>query len=204
MSKRGSKWILAGVLLIAVAAGLLGYNLRAASAAERRAKEAAAQLLRQIPNDAESASDGAEAAYPDYVLNPEMDMPIREVDGVSYIGLLEIPTLGVQLPVQGEWSYPGMKLSPGRYAGSAYLHDLVICGHNYQSHFGRLDQLQAGDAVFFTDTDGNRFAYQVVEKEILAPTAVEEMVAGDWDLTLFTCTVGGASRVTIRCAMTDA
>ena len=24
----------------------------------------------------------------------------------------------------------------------------------------------------------------------------------DWDLTLFTCTIGGATRVTVRCVMT--
>jgi sortase A len=38
--------------------------------------------------------------------------------------------------------------------------------------------------------------------EILRPTAVEEMISGDWDLTLFTCTIGGATRVTIRCEKT--
>jgi sortase A len=28
---------------------------------------------------------------------------------------------------------------------------------------------------------------------------VEEMESDEWDLTLFTCTIGGKSRVTIRC-----
>ena len=37
------------------------------------------------------------------------------------------------------------------------------------------------------------------EIERLRPTAVKEMTSGDWDLTLFTCTVGGQSRVTVRC-----
>jgi len=35
--------------------------------------------------------------------------------------------------------------------------------------------------------------------ETLQPTAVEEMCSGDWDLTLFTCTLGGKFRVTVRC-----
>lgn len=30
-------------------------------------------------------------------------------------------------------------------------------------------------------------------------TRGNEMTSGHWDLTLFTCTVGGASRVTLRC-----
>ena len=47
--------------------------------------------------------------------------------------------------------------------------------------------------------DGNVFNYEVVAKETLMPTAIEEMASGDWALTLFTCTVGGSYRVTIRC-----
>jgi sortase A len=43
----------------------------------------------------------------------------------------------------------------------------------------------------------------VVEKEVLKSTAIEEMEAGEWDLTLFTCTIGGADRITIRCEKTE-
>ena len=69
-----------------------------------------------------------------------------------------------------------------------------------RSHFGALKELNEGDGVFFTDMDGNRFSYRVKETEILPPGAVEEMTTGDWELTLFTCTFGGASRVTVRCS----
>lgn len=92
-----------------------------------------------------------------------------------------------------------MKVSPCRYEGSVYLNNMVICGHNYNTHFGTLKDLEKGDLLTFTDMDGNVFWYQVMVIEILQPTAVEEMVSGDWDLTLFTCTTGGATRVTIRC-----
>ncbi|MGN0969549.1 MAG: sortase, partial [Evtepia sp.] len=56
--------------------------------------------------------------------------------------------------------------------------------------------------VLFTDADGNQFRYTVAQVETLAKTAVEEMAAGDWDLTLFTCTLGGQTRVTVRCVET--
>lgn len=46
--------------------------------------------------------------------------------------------------------------------------------------------------------DGNVFTYKMVEQETLLPTSIDAMESGDWDLTLFTCTVGGQSRVTIR------
>ena len=71
--------------------------------------------------------------------------------------------------------------------------------HNYSSHFGGLSQLSEGDSVIFTDMDGVTTNYQVVAQDILAPYAVEEMTSGDYDLTLFTCTYGGQSRVTVYC-----
>lgn len=37
-----------------------------------------------------------------------------------------------------------------------------------------------------------------LEWETLEPTDLEGMEAGDWDMTLYTCTVGGQSRVTVR------
>ena len=47
--------------------------------------------------------------------------------------------------------------------------------------------------------DGETYEYTVAAKDILEPTAVEEVTAGEYDLALFTCTPGGTSRVTIYC-----
>ena len=58
--------------------------------------------------------------------------------------------------------------------------------------------------VSFTDAVGNVFLYTVAELETLGKTDVEEMQAGDWDLTLFTCTYGGKNRVTVRCVPAEA
>ena len=144
-----------------------------------------------------------EAYFPDYILNPEMDMPEKEVDGQKYIGVLRIPALLLELPVISEWSYSGLKESPCRYIGSAYLNYMVIVAHNYFSHFGHLKNLSQGDEITFTDVDGNMFGYEVIELETLSPFAIEEMTGGNWDLTLFTCTVGGQYRVTVRCVLAN-
>lgn len=37
----------------------------------------------------------------------------------------------------------------------------------------------------------------------ISADAVEEMESGDWDLSLFTCTLGGSYRVTVRCERTE-
>ncbi len=43
------------------------------------------------------------------------------------------------------------------------------------------------------------YTYTVAKVETLDPSDPDAMVDPDYDLTLFTCTVGGASRVTVRC-----
>jgi len=141
----------------------------------------------------------AEATLPSYVLNPQIKMPVKEKDGQAYIGVLEIPSLDLMLPVISEWNYARLKKAPCRYAGSAYTDDLVIAAHNYKTHFGNLKRLNEGDSVTFTDAEGNRFEYKVVLTETLMPRDVDEMKSGEFDLSLFTCTVGGSYRVTVRC-----
>ena len=68
----------------------------------------------------QAALVGGEEETPEYLRNPEMEMPVEEIEGNGYIGLLEIPALGLSLPVMSEWSYPNLKLAPCRYSGSAY------------------------------------------------------------------------------------
>ena len=113
------------------------------------------------------------ASQPAFVRYPDMEMPTKEIDGETYIGVVEIPSLELSLPVMSDWSYPQLKKAPCRYVGSVYSHDVVICGHNYDRHFGRLKELVPGDEVRFTDMDGNVFRYSVCAVEQLAKTAGE-------------------------------
>ncbi|MCI9663442.1 MAG: sortase [Lachnospiraceae bacterium] len=166
---------------------------------EKCAGDEAGKALEKIASLCPAPSDGKR----EQTFNPQMDMPVVEADGYLYIGTLEIPALGLKLPVMSSWSYPKMKIAPCRYTGSAYLDNLILAAHNYSTHFGRLGELTKGDAVIFTDTVGNQFFYQVDEITRLEGTAVEEMEAGEWDLTLFTCTLDSRSRITVRCVRTQ-
>lgn len=208
---KGTIWTMLGLLLIVAALCLSGYNLfeeRRAEAASTRAAESLNKRIAEKEAAATAdptsppASDPGEEEIPDYLLSPYMEMPVETVDGTDYIGVLDIPVLGLELPVISRWSYPDLKTAPCRYSGSAYLDSMILCAHNYPSHFGNLKTLQPGDSVTFTDVDGNEFFYEVVELETLMPTEVEELADGDWDLTLFTCTIGGRTRVVVRCLRT--
>lgn len=187
-------FIALGLFLIASGLVLAFYNIYDAN----RAAGSVSQVVNTM-DTAQLEQNLEENEIPDYLLNPDMDMPEQEIDGKLYIGRLEIPACGLELPVISRWSYPNLKIAPCRYEGSAYLDTLIIAAHNYPAHFGNLKNLKQSDEIMFTDMDGNIFRYAVVEKEVLKDTAIEEMEAGEWDLTLFTCTIGGASRMTIRC-----
>lgn len=126
------------------------------------------------------------------------EMPTMRIDGNEYIGYLELPTISISLPVMKDWSYPQLRVSPCRYHGSAYDDTMVIMAHNYDRHFGRLQSLQVGDPVQFVDARGNVFRYVVAGHEQLGKYDVEEMIIGDWDMTLFSCTFGGRARNTVR------
>ncbi len=204
-TRLGNVLLAAGALFLAAALLLTGNNLvetyQAGQTSERLSQEVSSRIESQS-QDADSLSQAAlagEEETPEYLRNPEMEMPVVEIEGNGYIGLLEIPALGLSLPVMSEWSYPNLKLAPCRYSGSAYAGNFTIAGHNYSTHFGPIGELNAGDSITFTDMQGNRFAYEVQVVETLEATAVADMVSEEWDLTLFTCDLSGESRITVRC-----
>lgn len=135
---------------------------------------------------------------PDHVLDPAREMPIIEVENISVVASISFPTIGLELPVANEWSYELLRDTPCRYSGTPYQAPMVILGHNYTRHFGRLSTLSIGDKVQLTDAQGYVFTYTVQEKETLPATAVKEVTLSDWDLTLFTCDLSGNSRFTVR------
>ncbi|WP_138343871.1 sortase [Blautia obeum] len=200
----------AGLILVTAAVLLLVYNLWDG----HRARESEEAILAEYLQENKKASESPDASdkedeqnIPDYLLNPDMDMPeytLSSLGDVACIGILEIPALNLELPVISSWSYSSLRLAPCRYSGSAYKGDLVIAAHNYQSHFGGLRTLPEGSEVFFTDAVGNRFSYYVAVTEALTPWSVDDMTSGEWPLTLFTCTLDSQNRVTVRCEYSEA
>ncbi len=187
-NRSGYIYIIIGVLLIVGAALLIRYNFNESASAGKASDELLDGILTQLPATVLDAQSG--------------DMPVVDVEGRSFVGTVGIPSLGLLLPIQSEWGKENARVSVCRYKGSVYENDLIIAGHNYEEHFGKLNQLSTGDEVVITDMNGMSFYFQVANIETLGAYDVEEMEAGEWDLTLFTCTIGGANRVTVRCEST--
>jgi sortase A len=186
-------FIITGCVLLAIALAFTGYNIYE----DLRAADDANKIISQLAFTDSSVNSTEE--LPAYILNPEMEMPVKTIEGNDYIGTLEIPAIGVTLPVICELTDSSLKIAPSRYAGSVYTDDLIIGAHNYRSHFRELRNLPVGSEVIFTDIEGNIFNFISTETETLAPTESEALKDGDWDITLFTCTFGGQYRIVIRC-----
>ena len=180
-----------GVLFLAAAVMLVGKNNYDDQRAGELSEKAAKVFVQEVERIKEEQ---------DYDIIAGMEMPAIEIDGERYVGVLCIPSLGLELPIMEECTERGLKTSPCLYEGNVYENNMVIAGHNYRKHFSGLKTLQEGTLLTFTDADGNVFSYNVAWSEILQPSDIEKMTdAKEWDITLFTCTYGGNERYAVRC-----
>lgn len=201
------KKIIPGILLILIGLALLGgaayifmqnqQENEAAGTGAQTALEALQEMLPTTTAPQTTAPEVTEESVPETTLDPEM--PVVEVDGYEYIGYLDLPRLEMTLPIMSEWDSLRLQIAPCRQFGSSRTDDLVIAGHNYASHFGRLNELDVGDTVRFTDMEGVVSTYTICRVETLRPTQVEDVQNSGYDLVLYTCTYGGRSRVVLFC-----
>ena len=194
--KRGSVLMFIGGVFITVALGMVIYNITLEKNAEK--SHAVAEVISGMEVSILSERTTAKNEIPDYELNPQMELPTAEIEEETYIGRLSLHSLGLSLPIMDDWDYRKLKIAPCRYTGSPYTGDFIVAGHYYESHFGGIDSLQPGDKITFTDIAANSFEYEVMYVELLEDTDVELMEAGEWDLTLFTCTYDTEKRITVR------
>lgn len=212
-SIKGKHFIISGAVLLLVALSLILYNVYEDRKSGKYAETVLAELKIDISEAEAATSENIEegitetvedifSKYEEEPTEPVDEVPETvEIDGESYIGILQIPTLGIELPVMAEWSYPNLKKSPCRYVGNPNSKNMIIAAHNYSSHFGRISELKSGDEILFTNVSGKIFRYIVTMTENIGGKDIEAMmkdIDDNWQLTLFTCTLGGQSRVSVR------
>lgn len=199
----GTFCVLLGTLLVSSALAVTGLRLWQEEQSGIHAQQAMEQLREQLPGVPGPATPDLPALEPDLTDIPQdpacRPMPEVVIDGVSYIGYLNIPALKLDLPVVGTTSAENLELAPCRFYGTVYQKNFVIGGHRYRRHFRKLSTLNYGEHLSFTDMEGNVYLYEIVECEVLGPDQAEYLCSGDWDLSLFTCTPGGLTRVVMRC-----
>lgn len=206
--KHGMCCIIIGTMLLIAALSLVICNCRTNKIAEENSGKILSIMKEKIPKQTEPKSttlfdnNDIFQEYETQITTEEItEEAFIEIENIAYIGYISIPDLGIELPVMAEWSYDNLKISPCRYKGTVNNGDIIIAAHNYNSHFGRLNELSGGEEIIFTAADGKVYNYEVIQTENISGKDVEAMEFGlseNWDMTLFTCTLSGQSRVTIR------
>nr|WP_302137277.1 class D sortase [uncultured Schaedlerella sp.] len=113
------------------------------------------------------------------------------------IGILSIPKIDATLPVTAGVSEEQLKVSEGWVRQTDRIGiegNAVIAGHRsytFGQHFNRLEELEAGDPIVFTTSDGETIPFSV--SEILTvepddPAVFALPLGGGAQLTLYTCT----------------
>lgn len=204
--------LILGTALLIAALSLIFYNSEENKKSGMAAESVLAELKAGIPEPTEKNTDfvipdnGIFDEYEKETSESDVEDATMMVDEYGYIGIVTIQDLGIELPVMSEWSYPNLKISPCRYKGTVSGGDIIVAAHNYRSHFGTLQKLSGGETVYFKTVDGVAHEYVVTEVVQINGTDIEAMEFGsaeNWDLTLFTCTLGGQSRVTVRCSAVE-
>ena len=184
--------ILGGLILIGIAFCTILWTI----IDEHRAAQSVQQTLDSFETKVSQSPSHETETLTKYF---EQEMPIVTTNGVDYLGTVEILVLELSLPIISKCDDDLLKIAPCRYKGNIYNDNMIIAGHNYQSHFAKLKKLKIGDTINFVDVEKNVYSYTVSKFEEIDGTDIDEMNEGNWDLTLFTCTLGGKSRFTVRC-----
>ena len=219
-NKIGISLMLLGVVCIIAAAGLVYHNYNDEQVAAVASDEVTQLLAQQLilgSNNTEVAmatigEDFGEEPDSDWLMTMDLPMPDDGIntDGYTsvsvyvgseaYVGILDIPSLRLSLPVNEVWSMTKLRRTPCRYWGSAETGNLVIAAHNYKYHFANISSLTYGDLINFTAADGTHYEYQVEEITTVLPEESGKVIFSEYELSLFTCTYDGTERIVVSCS----
>lgn len=218
--------VISGILFILSAVLLCLYNYRESEEAFKNSQVALNELKSLIPEipeenvstiekefgfeikSGDNVFDEFDEKYEEEKNMPteQVEMPSVQLDGRYYCGYITLTSLGIELPVLNGWNYTNLNIAPCCYEGSPQTHDFIIAAHNYNSHFGQIHYLGEGDEIIFTDISGEKYRYTVMYTEYIDGYNADQMSENkdsSWDLTLFTCTLNGQRRVTVRAKLDE-
>lgn len=146
-----------GLVLILLALGMAaysGYRIYTIKKNIGRAEEYSARILAELELQIPKKPAGERKVVENF-----SDMPMCDVEDVSCIGILRIPTLDIAWPVAGYGTEDSVL--PVHVAGTPDTGDFTIGGSGYDVLLTGLREIRLGDVVEFTDVNGYSFTYQV-------------------------------------------
>lgn len=124
--------------------------------------------------------------------------------GFTVMGKIEIPAIDLEYPVLERATKSSLEISVGIMTGPGLnkVGNTVIAGHNYRNgtFFSRNKELENGDLIYITDTDGNRIKYTIYNMYNTSSEDADYITrdtAGKREITLTTCTDDSRYRLII-------
>lgn len=165
--------VLIGICLLAAALVmtlLWQWNTRVS----RQQSQAYADTLRSL-------IPGPQSAVPEE--RRDNTMPVLSLEGEDFIGILEFPRYDSVLPVGAEW---GRSASyPCCLDGSIYDKTIQIGGTSQTGQYDFFRRISAGDQIYFTDVEGNRYAFTVSDLRYEKHADRQALQSREAALTLF-------------------
>ena len=124
-------------------------------------------------------------------------MSTLSMDGIDFVGLLEIPRYGSVLPVCADWGTPAKY--PCQFYGSIYDRTMQIGGTSQKGQYDFYREISVGDAIYFTDMEGNRYAYSVTDVRYEKSADQAALQRKDASLSLFIKNIYALDYIIIFC-----
>lgn len=135
-------------------------------------------------------------------LEPRRDntMSVLSIDGTNFVGILEMPQHGATLPVCANWG--NVSKYPCRLDGSVYDGTIQIGGTSQKGQYDFYREISVGDSVFFTDMEGNRFAYTITDIQYEKHADQTALQQKDVSLVLFIKNIYAFEYIVLFCDVT--
>ena len=141
--------ILVGVCLLVGAIVILALWRWNISSSEKRAQYYVSTLRALIPEPQNAVPEERR----------DNTMSVLSVDGIDFVGLVELPHYESALPVCADWG----KISkyPCCFRGSIYDGTMQIGATTQKGQYDFYRELSVGDTVIYTDVEGNRYTFAI-------------------------------------------
>ncbi|MBQ3252201.1 MAG: hypothetical protein IJB02_03045 [Oscillospiraceae bacterium] len=179
--------VLAGVSLLVVAIGVMVFWQWSIRTSAQKAEYYVNTLRTMIPEPQGAAPEERR----------DNTMSTLSLDGIDFVGLLEIPRYGSALPVCADWGTPSEY--PCQFYGSVYDRTLQIGGTSQKGQYDFYREISVGDAIYFTDMEGNRYAYSVTAVEYEKSADQAALQRKESSLTLFIKNIYALEYIIVFC-----
>lgn len=180
-----------GICLIICSLALLGGSKLLAF----KAQSLTASVVEEIEALLPERMEGSMEEY------TNMNMPVIQIDGQDFSGLIEVPAFGVTLPIFNTWDSAKITSFPCRFYGSTYDGSLVIGGSDQSGQFDFCSKIDLGAYVCVTDMTGAEFDYRVTKISRSKTADAEVLVNDQPGLTLFVRDQYSLDYIVVRCGV---